>query len=58
MGVSSIEQFGLLVFRGRCFGLLSCREGTWEEECLCGPVPWVITPNSVFVGVIRHVSLL
>lgn len=38
VGVSSIEQFGLLVFRGRCFGLLSCREGTWEEERLCGPV--------------------
>lgn len=43
VGVSSIEQFGLLVFRGRCFGLLCCREGTWEEEHLCGPVPWVIT---------------
>lgn len=37
MGVSSIEQLGLLVFRGRCFGLLSCREGTREEERLCGP---------------------
>lgn len=40
-GVSSIEQFGLSVFRGRCFGLLCYREGTWEEELL--RVPWVIT---------------
>lgn len=55
-GVSSIEQFGLLVFRGRCFGatLLQGRNMGGRASTWAG----ALGHNSAFVRVIRPVSLL